>query len=232
MGVWALILASGEGKRAETVRPKQFVPIGGRTPVERCLDVFEAHPRIDSILLVIHPGFVAWALEMTSRNGYHKLLRTIPGGKTRQESSWAGVQGVNEGGDESFVLIHDAVRPFVSHDLINGCLSALGTQDAVVPVLPATETLVTVDESGRVRAVPERSRWMRVQTPQGFRTRIIKKAHQLAGETGRTDFTDDSGMVREFNLASIQTIPGDRRNIKITYPEDIWLAERLSEEER
>lgn len=229
MKVWALILASGEGKRAAASLPKQFVKIGDRTPVERCLDLFDAHPRIDSIVLVIHPEFAGWADEMAVRNGFRKIIKIVPGGKTRQESSEIGVLSVEEGEDESLTLIHDAVRPFISRRLIDGCLEGLEVHDAVVPVLPASETLVTVDRSGKIRSVPERSKLFRVQTPQGFRTSIVKKAHLLAKEKGYIDFTDDSGMVREFNLASIQTIPGDPQNIKITYPQDFWLAERLSE---
>ena len=229
MHVWALILASGDGKRAASSLPKQFVKIGDRTPVERCLDVFQSHPRIDSIVLVIHPDFADWAAGMADRNGFRKIKKIVPGGKTRQESSAIGVLSVEEGEDESLILIHDAVRPFVSSRLIDGCLQALKVHDAVIPALPANETLVTVDRSGKIRTVPERSKLFRVQTPQGFRVSIIKKAHLLAREKGYSDFTDDSGMVREFRLAPIQTIPGDPQNIKITYPEDFRLAERLSE---
>ena len=231
MRVWALILASGDGKRAASSLPKQFVKIGDRTPVERCLDVFEAHPRIDSIVLVIHRDFADWAAEMADRNGFRKIKKIVPGGKTRQESSGIGVLSAEEGEDESRILIHDAVRPFVSCRLIDSCLQALEIHDAVIPALLANETLVTVDRRGKIRTLPERSKLLRVQTPQGFRTSIIKKAHLLAKGKGYSDFTDDSGMVRKFRLASIQTIPGDPQNIKITFPEDFWLAERLSEKQ-
>lgn len=228
MKVWALILASGEGKRAAASLPKQFVKIGDRTPVERCLDVFQSHPRIDSIVLVIHPDFADWAAELVARNEFGKIERIVPGGKTRQESSGIGVLSVEDGEEESLILIHDAVRPFVSRGLIDGCLEGLNIHDAVIPALPVSETLVTVDRNGKILTVPERSQLLRVQTPQGFRSSIIKKAHLLAGGKGDSDFTDDGGMVQSFRLASIQTIPGDPQNIKITYPEDFWLAERLS----
>lgn len=228
MNVWALILASGEGKRAGSGIPKQFVKIGDRTPVEKCLDVFHSHPRIDSIVLVIHPDFTDWAAAMAGRNGFRKIKKMVPGGKTRQESSAIGVLSIEEGEGESLILIHDAVRPFASRRLIDDCLQALEAHAAVVPALPANETLVTVDRSGKIRTVPDRSKLLRVQTPQGFRFSVIKKAHLLARGKGYAGFTDDSGMVQEFRLAPIQTIAGDPQNIKITFPEDFWIAERLS----
>lgn len=222
---YAIILASGSGERIDSPVPKQFLKVAGRTLVEHTLDVFERHPRIDHVLLVVHPQYRSLMEEILLRNSFAKVRRLLNGGRTRQESSAIGVAAIE--GSDGVALIHDAVRPFVSERIISDCLDGLARHQAVDTAIPATDTVIQVDSGGLIRSVPRRQELMRGQTPQGFRLGVIREAHRRAAAEGFADVTDDCALVLKYGLAPILVVRGDESNIKVTYPEDIFLADRL-----
>ena len=117
------------------------------------------------------------------------------------------------------VLIHDAARPFVSPAVISRAIEAAGRHGAAVPVIPVTDTIKLVGETGNVEATPERARLRIAQTPQAFRYDVILDAHRRAARDGRSDFTDDAALAEWAGL-TVATFEGDASNMKLTTPED------------
>ena len=220
--VYAVILASGKGERMHCGFPKQFAEIKGKTIIERSIEAFEKNENVDEIIVVSEPSTIEKIKEIVNKNNYKKVTKIVHGGAVRAESSSHGVGEVAV--DDAKVLIHDAARPLVTQKIINDCITALDSCDAVNVAIKATDTIIEA-ENGTMKAATERSRMMQVQTPQGFRAGTIKKAHSMAKKEGFAGATDDCGIVFRYGLSEIRIVEGDRINIKITYPEDIAVAE-------
>jgi 2-C-methyl-D-erythritol 4-phosphate cytidylyltransferase len=144
----------------------------------------------------------------------------VSGGETRQDSVFNALGALPEGAAR--VLIHDAARPCVSPALVRRVAEALDSHDAVVPAVPVVDTLVR-EMDGRVQAILDRTHVSGVQTPQGFATALIVEAHRRARERGYRS-SDDGSLVVAMG-EPLATVPGDRNNIKVTFPEDVAVAE-------
>ena len=225
--VYAIILGGGKGNRLKSSIPKQFIEIGGKTVLEHTIEKFNENKYIDNIILVMNKDYNEVELEKKIMNKYGKIIGIVGGGKTRRESTYNGLKTI--GYEDSIVLIHDAVRPFVSHKTINRCIEALEEYSAVYPAVPSADTLIQTKDSLFVDSIPIRKYMMRGQTPQGFKTDIIKKAHLLAQDDSKVDekVTNDCGLVQRYDLCKIRVVDGNRENIKITYPEDYVLIQKL-----
>ncbi len=223
MSTTAIILSGGTGSRFNASLPKQFLKIGKKTLLTICLQRFQDHAGIASIILVCPGEHLARAQRDAAV--FPKVALVLPGGATRQESSAIGVSVVPAGARN--VLIHDAARALVPVAVIDRVLAALASAHAVMPVLPVGDTTVRIDESGAVAAVLDRNVLRRVQTPQGFRTDIIKEAHKIAKNEGFIDAPDDCSLVLKYGLSPVVTVDGDPRNIKITYSYDLDIARAL-----
>ena len=128
--------------------------------------------------------------------------------------------------DDGNVLIHDGVRPLVSDKIINECISALETKEAVCTAIDTTDTIYVTREDNEIVDVPTRKTLKRAQTPQCFRLSLIKKAHKLALNDKNCKVTDDCGLIMNYKLSKVYTVQGDETNIKITYPEDIEFTQK------
>ena len=221
-----IILAAGEGKRFKSNTPKQFLKLSGKTVIEHTIDVFEKHELIDEIYIVINPLYYSFMIETLGRSAYAKVKKLLKGGRTRQESSRIGVFACSE--DVNKVLIHDAIRPFLSYKIISEVVKKLDTYPAVDVAIPTADTIIKVSTEKKViMDVPDRRSLMRGQTPQGFKLKVIKKAHELADKEGLIESVDDCSLVLRYNMGNIYVIRGEPSNIKLTYLEDVYLAERL-----
>ncbi len=221
----AVILAAGSGARLPSPVPKQFLRIAGRSLLEICLGRFRDHPGIDGILLVSPADRLAMAEKVVADGPFPKVIKVLAGGRTRQESSAIGIAAVPD--DVENVLIHDAARALVPPEVITRVLEALSGSRAVMPVLAVNDTTIRVDDEGSALAVLDRSKLRRVQTPQGFKLEIIRQAHDLARAQGFAAAGDDCSLVLRFALAPVVTVAGDPSNIKITYPQDLVIAEAI-----
>ena len=130
--------------------------------------------------------------------------------------------------DYENVLIHDAVRPFITKKMIDDLISKLNCFAAVVPGIPSTDTILKISEEQIVQDIPDRNFLRRVQTPQAFKFRLIKKAHDLALKNHLSSVSDDCSLILHYNLCDICFVPGSPENIKITYPHDLILAEEIA----
>ena len=218
----ALIVAAGRGTRVGPGGPKQYRRLGGRTLLAHTLAVFESHPAIDGILVVIHADDREAFAEASA--GFKKLLPPTNGGATRQASVRAGLEALKTHHPER-VLIHDAARPFVSPALIDGVLAGLDTHAGALPALAVADTLRHGQVAdGSVMAgetVPRDGLW-RAQTPQGFRFADILAAHRAA--EGQ-DLTDDVAVATAGGIGVVLT-PGAEENFKVTTADDLARAER------
>lgn len=224
----AVVLAGGAGQRLGGGLPKQLQVLAGKPMVEHSVAAFEEAPGIDAVLLVMAAGFAEAASKQLAGGQYRKLIDVIEGGATRADSTRRAIAAL--GARECNVLLHDAARPLLDQRIIADCVTALGRCQAVGVVVPSPDTIVVVSD-GVMTGMPDRESLRRCQTPQGFRLSVIKRAHELAlGDPALADVaaTDDCGVVlRYLPEVAIHVVPGSERNIKITYPSDLAVAEAM-----
>ncbi|MFK7764125.1 MAG: 2-C-methyl-D-erythritol 4-phosphate cytidylyltransferase [Roseobacter sp.] len=214
MRVSAIIVAAGRGRRAGGGLPKQWRVLAGQTVAQHAMSAFANHPRIESLVLVLHPDEVDSDLWPRTPQA-----RVVAGGETRSASVRAGLHALK--GEADAVLIHDAARPCVSDRVIDGVLDALLTEMAAAPAVPVVDALWT-GANGRVTGTAERAGLFRAQTPQGFHLDTILQAHATHPEGA----ADDVEIARRAGL-DVAITPGDEDNLKITTPEDFARAEAI-----
>jgi 2-C-methyl-D-erythritol 4-phosphate cytidylyltransferase len=228
MRMVAVVLGGGVGQRLGAGTPKQLLTLGGTTLIERCVAAFEAAPGVDEILVVMARGYTGKVEALLAEGGYRKVTGVIEGGQTRPDSTRAALAAIAAGrpGDCG-VLLHDAARPLVDQRIIADCVAALAEHDAAGVAVPASDTMV-VTADGVMRSMPRRETLHRCQTPQCFRLSVITRAHELAAADPGYSPTDDCGVVmRYLPDVPVQIVPGSERNIKVTYPQDLTVAEAL-----
>ena len=210
----ALIVAAGRGMRAGGGIPKQWRDLGGMSVAERTLRAFASHPRIDRLVLVLHPDDVECRFVPAD-----PPAEIVTGGASRSESVRAGLAALEGAADR--VLIHDVARPLVSRAVIDAVLDALATHDGAAPGLAVTDALWT-GRGSRVTGAQSRDGLYRAQTPQGFRLAPILAAHRAHAGSAADDV--------EIALAAgldVAIVPGEDANLKITTAEDFARAETL-----
>jgi len=216
-GVAAIIVAAGAGKRFG--QPKQFAYLRAKPVLEWTLERFQAHPEVAAVALVLPDERDLKHYRLR----YPKIVDIVRGGERRQDSVWQGFRLLNETAPE-IVLVHDGARPLAGADLISRIIAAARAGGAAVPVLPIEDTVKEVRD-GLVAATIDRTRLYRAQTPQGFLYGVLATALEAA-RRDRFYGTDEAALVERAGLP-VTAVPGDARNIKITTPVDIPIAEAL-----
>ena len=231
MRMVAVVLGGGVGQRLGAGMPKQLLTLGGKTLVERCVAAFETAPGVDEILVVMARGYTG-QVEALLAGGYPKVTGVIEGGRGRPDSVRAALAAIASGHpDDCGVLLHDAARPLVDQQIIADCVAALRVHDAAGVAVPASDTMVVTDH-GVMQSMPRRETLHRCQTPQCFRLSVISRAHELAAADPGFSPTDDCGVVmRYLPGVPVHIVPGSERNIKVTYPHDLAVAEALLAED-
>jgi 2-C-methyl-D-erythritol 4-phosphate cytidylyltransferase len=216
-GASAIIVAAGAGTRFG--EPKQFAYLRAKPVLEWTLERFQAHPGIGALVLVLpdESDFKHYRLR------YPKIVEIVRGGERRQDSVWQGFRILSVA-DPEIVLVHDGARPLVPADLISRVIETARADGAAVPVLAVEDTVKEVRD-GKISATVDRTHLVRAQTPQGFRYDVLKKALDAARHARFTG-TDEAALVERIGLP-VTAVAGDPRNIKITTPVDIPLAEAL-----
>lgn len=228
-----MILAGGTGQRiGATVSggvPKQLIEVGGRPILAYSVATFDAARRIEGVLVVMAKGYLKLARDICAP--YDKVTKVIEGGESRSESTVRALKELSGLDDDAVVLFHDAARPFVDEAIIDRCLHALEEYEAVAVAQPVPDTIVGVSQDGLVTSMPARAGLRRFQTPQGFRMGTIRKAYELALADPDFTATDDCGVVHRYLPGvPIPVVAGSERNLKVTHPLDIAIAEYLSRE--
>jgi 2-C-methyl-D-erythritol 4-phosphate cytidylyltransferase len=230
----AVVLAAGSGLRFGSGVPKQLQLLGGTTVLERCVRAFAEAPGVDEVLVVT--GAELTGPVRSQVGALAKLADVIEGGVARTDSTrraigWLRTRSQAADPDSDWkVLFHDAARPLVDQRIIAACVDALDTWDAVGVVVPTADTIVQLSGGAFGRVLP-RDSLGRCQTPQGFRLSLISRAYALAAaDPGFADIpaTDDCGVVlRYLPDVPVGAVQGSERNLKITYPTDLAIAEAL-----
>ena len=230
MRMVAVVLGGGIGQRVGAALPKQLPRLGRRTLVEHCVAAFEQAPGIDEILVVMASGYVEQVRDMLADGGYGKVTGVIAGGAGRPDSTrvaLAALAGAGRDPADCGVLLHDAARPLVDQRIIADCVAALDLHEAAGVAVPASDTIVITD-NGVMHSMPRRETLWRCQTPQCFRLPVIARAHELAAADPDFAPTDDCGVVlRYLPAVDVHIVAGNERNMKITYPQDLAVAEAL-----
>lgn len=212
-----IIAAAGEGKRFGSA--KQFTKLKGKPVLDWALETFDSHVKVTDIILVVKED---WLREKYMRN-FQKLCAVVHGGEKRQDSVLAGFERVAPEKD-GIVLVHDGVRPLVEKDLISRVIEAAGKEGAAIPGIPFEDTIKQVKKE-RVFRTLDRTALVRVQTPQGFSYDILEEA-LIKAKSDNFYGTDEASLVERLEK-EVYVVAGDTRNIKITSPEDIQIAEAL-----
>jgi len=222
--VKAVVLASGTGLRFQDKQPKQFMKLAGLPVIVHTMNVFQKSSDIDEIVVVCHADYVDYVWELVAQHGLSKVEKVVAGGETRQESSRIGIECCGE--ETDYVLLHDSVRPFLPQKVVGELVEAVKAHGAVDTVIASSDTLVEVDPEGFITHIPDRSMFRRGQTPQAFARSLVLNAHRDAIANQIENATDDCQLVMRLGH-KVFCVPGDEQNIKITYPIDMHLADKL-----
>lgn len=219
-----MIPAAGMGKRMGASINKQYLHLDGLPIVARTISVFEDSPLIDAIYLVIPADEIPYCREhVIAACGFRKVVEIVAGGRERQNSVMNGLNAMRQSvADDDVVLIHDGVRPLITPQLLRESIEVARNSDGALVAVPAKDTIKTVRDGVIIDTPPREMLWQ-AQTPQSFRFAVIHAAHLAAEQEGFMG-TDDASLV-ERRGGMVRVVRGDYRNIKITTPEDLVLAE-------
>lgn len=225
----AVILpAAGSGSRMGTRIPKPFIELEGATILEHTLRNFAKVPRLAEIIVATSGewvGQVEGILASFNQDGVR--VKVVEGGSERQYSIHNALKNVSD--DVDLVAVHDAVRPFISPELIEACCDKAEDLGAAIIAVPAKDTIKKVDDDQLIQGTPDRRFLWQAQTPQIFRKEKIQEAYESALSSGFVG-TDDASLVEQLGY-EVGIVEGDRRNLKITYPIDLKIAELILKEE-
>ena len=225
-----IIVGAGEGKRMQNKIPKPYIKLKGTPIIALTLKVFDTIQLIENIIIVTLPDWIKYCKsEIVEKFGFKKVKAIIKGGNRRQDSIKMGLDAIADIHpqltiSDSIVLIHDAVRPFITKDFITHLIKDCNKYEAVIPAMPATNTIKEV-ENGFVHRTLQRNNIYEIQTPQVFKYSVIKKAYEEAYSCGFYG-TDDASLVEKIGIP-VKISTGLSSNIKITTPEDLLYAETL-----
>lgn len=224
-----LIPAAGQGKRMETSVKKPYLILSDKPVLSHTIDRFEQNSVIDEIIVIVDESdLTACHEDVISPFRFRKVRELVAGGETRQVSVFNGIQALSS--DVDYVVIHDGVRPFIDDEIIFRCIEATVECGASVAAVPVKDTIKVANKDLLIDHTPKRDLLWRVQTPQVFRYSLLLEAHDMAIKDG-ISASDDATLVEELGHP-VKLVMGSYKNVKLTTPEDLLLAETLLNEER
>ena len=218
----AVIVAAGSASRMGGI-DKVMAPLQGEPMIRRTVRAFQECDAVSEIVIVTREDLILPITKLCE--GYHKVIAVVKGGSSRQESVQLGLGSLTK--NVKLAAIHDGARPLISYEVIDRSIRAANTYGAAAPAIPVKDTIKTV-EGGIVLNTPDRSKLRAVQTPQVFDIDLLKGALQKAKADG-AEVTDDCSAVERLGM-KIKIVDGDERNLKVTTPLDLKVAEMLLEE--
>jgi 2-C-methyl-D-erythritol 4-phosphate cytidylyltransferase len=219
----AIIVAAGSGVRLKMESPKAFVPLGGRSILEYSLRTISAVDEIEEAVITVPEGMGRRAREEVERAGLEIPVKLVTGGVERQDSVRLALALTSA--EAEVVVVHDAARPFATPSLFASCIAGTDAADGATAAIPAADTLKRVENRTILQTVERRALWQ-AQTPQAFRRRVLVAAHAHAACEGWT-VTDDADLVERCG-GRVEIIEASAKNLKITAPADLEIAEALA----
>ena len=208
--VCAVICAAGKGFRAGFEKNKLLVPLGGERVLKKTLSAFD-YPGVDEIVVTSSEEDFE---EISALCAPFPRTKVVLGGATRSQSVFNALHKAQS----DIVLVHDGARPFVTRELIEGCIQSVKAHGSGVCAIPCTDT-IAVGENGKIKSIPPRETLWQIQTPQGFYRENITFAYERAFENGTQTFTDDSSVFAVY-CGTPRLCAGARENVKLTYAQD------------
>lgn len=223
----ALIIAGGRGMRMGQEIPKQFLTVNDKPVIAYTMEAFQKHPDVDVIAVVCVEGWDSVLAAYARQYGITKLKHIIPGGENGQGSIRNGVFELEKHyGKDDVVLIHDAIRPMLSQDIISGCIATTKERGSAIVTIPCQEAMLETRDQVSTRASYPRENLRRTQTPQGFPLGRICDAHRRALERGITNSVASCTLMVELG-ETVYFCAGSEKNIKLTTPEDMEIFRAL-----
>lgn len=224
----AVILAGGIGSRLNAGIPKQFLKIAGQSVIEHTIGVFENHPEIDEIAIVANASYHQKIASYIIKNEYKKVKRILNSGSERHDSSLSAIRAYSVDSEDCNLIFHDAVRPLISPLIISNVIEALNHYKAVDVAINSADTIIRITPDNTISDIPPRNMLRRGQTPQAFRLSTIREAYNRALADPDFVTTDDCGVVVKYmSEEEVFVVSGEESNMKLTYPEDFYLIEKL-----
>lgn len=225
----AIIFAGGSGVRMGAGVPKQFLEINGKPIIIHTLQLFQYHDQIDKIYISVLKDYVSYMNELVEEYRLKKVAAVIPGGETAQDSIYNALKKAEEeNSEDSIVLLHDGVRPFVSYDVIADNIKGVKEHGNAITCTSCYETILLSKDGDQVDSVPYRKETFAAQAPQSFYLKDIIAAHDVVrARPERYENMVDACTILKSQGLDVHMIPGNRGNIKVTTPEDVYMYRAL-----
>lgn len=225
----ALILAAGSGTRMGNAdKPKQFLPIYGKPLMIHTIEAFEINDEVDKIVIVTNEQYIDQVKVWCKQYDLSKVRGVVAGGNSRQISVYNGLKAVEElvSSPDDIIVIHDAARPLISQKIINDNIAVCKKFGAVDTVIKASDTIIRSKDNEIISDIPNRNELYQGQTPQTFKFKIIKDAHEKALKEDIPNVTDDAKLVLSFGI-DVHLVEGSAQNFKITTFDDLMMLKAL-----
>lgn len=225
----AIIFAGGSGVRMGSGVPKQFLEVDGKPILVHTMRLFQYHKKIDKIYLSVLEDYIPYAKSLIEEYRLTKVAGVTAGGQTAQDSIYIALKKASEENDgDSVVLLHDGVRPFVSYDVISDNIRCVLEKGNAITCMPCYETILLSQSGELVDSVPYRKESFAAQAPQSFFLKDIIHYHDQIrkSENGYENMVDACTIINSLGVAA-HMVPGNRGNIKVTTPEDVYVLRAL-----
>lgn len=228
--IYAVIAAGGIGSRMGKDIPKQYIKVGGKEIIKHTIEKFTTTPRIDKVIVLCPESFVDYTKKIIN----DESIAVISGGKTRNDTLINAINYIEETdglSDDTVLITHDAVRPFVTKEIIENNIDAVLKYGATGTSIAAVDTIFESDDGCTVSAVPDRSKLYQAQTPQCFMAKKLREIYMSLSDNEKEILTDACKIytIKGYN---VHMVKGDTSNIKITYPYDLIVAEAILKSEK
>ncbi|MDF2802142.1 MAG: 2-C-methyl-D-erythritol 4-phosphate cytidylyltransferase/D-ribitol-5-phosphate cytidylyltransferase [Anaerocolumna sp.] len=229
--VFGVVLAGGLGSRmGNTDTPKQYMDLGGKPVIIHTIEKFHIHPEIENIVVLCPKAWVKHTENLLKKYISNlDSIHVIEGGDTRNETIMSAIGFIEEKYglyEDTIIVTHDSVRPFISHRIISDNISCAKKYGACDTVIPSSDTIVRSDDGGYITDIPERKFMYQGQTPQSFKAKMLKEMFLALNEEEKNILTD-AAKILVLKGQKVYLIQGEVSNIKITYPFDLRVAQAL-----
>ena len=228
--IYAAILAGGIGSRMASEKPKQYINIGGKPIILHTIEKFCLCSEFEEILILCPKDWIEYTKGLIAKHiSPSERIKVIEGGSTRNETIQNAISYIEASGnldDDTVIVTHDAVRPFVTYRIIKDNIEAAVNYGACDTVVPATDTIVASEDGDVISAIPDRSKLYQGQTPQSFNALKLQKLYRSLTEDEK-DILTDAAKIFVIKGEPVKLIKGETYNVKITYPYDLTVAEGL-----
>lgn len=233
--IYAVILAGGTGSRmGASDTPKQFMEINGKPILNYTVEKFLLNPKFEKIIVLTPKNWIDHTKRILKKHtGLSEKLVVIEGGKTRNETIMNSIAYLEKNGalnDDTIIVTHDSVRPFVTHRIIEDNITAARRAGACDTVVPATDTIVESLDNSAISFIPDRTKMFQGQTPQSFKAKMLRDTYNELSDEEKAILTD-AAKILVLKGKRVELVKGETYNIKITYPYDLRIAKSLLEGE-